>query len=116
MKIANQSGDVESERELHILYGGFQCVDVPYAELVAAGLEPDRTTGALTFRVDILSPVGSKRIKLSAAVMMLMLSPERLSCIGSPHPSPRLTGRPHPNPTKTRNWTDEIMDEKMPLK
>jgi hypothetical protein len=58
------------ERELRPPTAGFQCIDIPHVELVAAGLEPDRTTGAVTFRADIRSRVGSKKTRPSGAIMI----------------------------------------------
>jgi hypothetical protein len=69
VRIANQPGDVVLERQLRAPAGGFQCSEVPYAELLAAGLPPDARAGALTFRVDILLPAGSSKTGLSGAVM-----------------------------------------------
>ena len=46
------------QRELRVSVGEFQCIDISHAELVAAGLSPDPTTGAITFRIDILGQRG----------------------------------------------------------
>ena len=77
-KILDRAGLVVLESELTVPTGGFRCVDVPYAELVAAGLEPDPTTRAITFRVDILSPrgrteehVGANQTRTIGAVMAI---------------------------------------------
>jgi hypothetical protein len=74
--IYNSAGELVLRGELRVPVGGFQCVDVPYAELVAAGLEPDPRTGAITFRIDILSQrgstdegVGSNQTRTVGAVM-----------------------------------------------
>src|SRR5688500_13453567 len=43
--VIDQSGSMVLERELRPPAAGFQCIDIPYAELVAAGLPPDPRTG-----------------------------------------------------------------------
>jgi hypothetical protein len=52
-EMMNQSGEVLLQAELSVPAGEFRCVDISYDELLRAGLEPDPTTGALSFRVRI---------------------------------------------------------------
>lgn len=73
--IWDSSGEVVLQQELRVPTGEFRCLDIPYAQLVAAGLPPDPITGAVTFRVDILSPrgeaetVGANESRTVGAVM-----------------------------------------------
>lgn len=81
LNVADSAGDVVLQRDLRIPAGEFRCTDTPYEELVAAGLEPDRTTGAVTFRIDIIRPktvganeaisVGSNQTRAVGAVMSM---------------------------------------------
>ena len=74
--IHDAGGEVVLQRELRVLVGEFHCIDIAHAELVAAGLPPDPTTGAITFRVDILGQrgrteetVGANQTRTIGAVM-----------------------------------------------
>ncbi len=64
--VIDVSGSILLKRELRVPPAGFQCLDIPYVELVRAGLQPDPMTGALTFRVDILHPSSRGKVGVGA--------------------------------------------------
>jgi hypothetical protein len=50
-KNASPFGPGASANSLRVPAGEFRCVDIPYDELVAAGLPPDPRTGAVMFQI-----------------------------------------------------------------
>ena len=54
------------QEELLIPSGEFRCADIPYAKLVQAGLPPDPTTGAITFRIEVLGQRGRTEERVGA--------------------------------------------------
>ena len=58
-KIENQAGDVILEKQAQVPAGEFRCNYYSYEELIAAGLDPDPTTGATP---PFLVVVGSERV------------------------------------------------------
>jgi hypothetical protein len=71
MDVFDASGSLLLERELVAPFAGFQCIDLTYEELVAAGLEPDPTTGAVTYRTDLTrsSEGGARSPAITGAIM-----------------------------------------------
>ena len=68
-KIMDQSGDVVFETELRVPLGEFRCVDIPYDDL-SDDIEPDPTTGAVTFQYDLRGNVMGA-VRPSGAIMII---------------------------------------------
>ena len=61
-KIRNQAGDVILEKQVRVPAGEFRCNYYSYEELIAAGLDPDPTTGATP---PFLVVVGTERVGMN---------------------------------------------------
>ena len=53
IKLYAETGSELLVRELRVPAGEFRCTDFSYEQLVAAGLSPDRTTGALKYLIAV---------------------------------------------------------------
>jgi hypothetical protein len=66
VKLANSDSLNVVQREVRVPAGGFECSEVPYAELVGAALPPDPVTGAVTFRIEVLGQQGRTEERVGA--------------------------------------------------